>query len=214
MWMSYRIICNSLSTMSLRLHNPATGQKQKTLEMFGVRKDGGSYEAFSLYSMRQAIEEGFILDVLDNYTTYTAYWNLLKKVGDDPRYKRSEAFALLRAYVEQHQHTIEKKVAIMVEHFAAHVRHKIDGKAKAMIVTRSRPLAVRYKLAVDAYLKARGHDFKALVAFSGTVQCEGTDYTEAGMNTATVGKSVTDAQTAELFKGDEFKLLIVANKFQ
>lgn len=188
--------------------------KQKTLELFGVRRDDGGCEAFSLYSMRQAIEEGFILDVLENYTTYTAYWNLLKKVKDDPRYERGKAFALLRAYVEQHQHTIEKKVAIMVEHFAAHVRHKVGGRAKAMIVTRSRPLAVRYKLAVDAYLKAHKHDFRALVAFSGTVKAEGIDYTEAGMNTATVGKSVSDAQTAEVFKGDEYRLLIVANKFQ
>lgn len=188
--------------------------KQKTLEMFGVRKDDCGYEAFSLYSMRQAIEEGFILDVLENYTTYQAYWNLLKKVSDDPRYERGKAFALLRAYVEQHQHTIEKKVALMVEHFAAHVRHKVGGKAKAMIVTRSRPLAVRYKLAVDAYLKVHKHDFKALVAFSGTVRAEGIDYTEAGMNTATVGQSVSDTQTAEIFKGDEYRLLIVANKFQ
>ena len=182
--------------------------KAKTLELFGQRREDGSYEAFSLYSMRQAIEEGFILDVLENYTTYTAYWNLLKKVSDDPRYERSKAFALLRAYVEQHQHTIEKKVAVMVEHFAGHVRHKIGGKAKAMIVTRSRPLAVRYKLAVDKYLKAQGHGFKALVAFSGTVQAEGIDYTEAGMN------GFPDTQTAETFKQDENRLLIVANKFQ
>jgi type I restriction enzyme R subunit len=188
--------------------------KQKTLEMFGVRRNDGSYEAFSLYSMRQAIEEKFILDVLDNYTTYRAYWNLLKKIGDDPRYERGKAFALLRAYVEEHQHTIDKKVGIMVEHFAAHVRHKVGGKAKAMIVTRSRPLAVRYKLAADTYLKAHKHDFKALVAFSGTVKAEGIDYTEAGMNTATVGQSVSDTQTAEVFKGDEYRLLIVANKFQ
>ena len=188
--------------------------KAKTLELFGRRREGGGFEAFSLYSMRQAIEEGFILDVLENYTTYTAYWNLLKKVSDDPRYERSKAFALLRGYVEQHQHTVEKKVAIMVEHFAAHVQHKIRGKAKAMIVTRSRPLAVRYKLAVDAYLKAHKHDVKALVAFSGTVQAESIDYTEAGMNTATVGQSVSDTQTAEIFKGGEYRLLIVANKFQ
>src|SRR6202023_72850 len=89
--------------------------KQKTLELFGVRKDDGSYEAFSLYSMRQAIEENFILDVLENYTTYQAYWNLLKKVSEDPRYERGKAFSLLRAYVEQNQHTIEKKVATMAE---------------------------------------------------------------------------------------------------
>jgi type I restriction enzyme R subunit len=182
--------------------------KPKTLELFGRRREDGKFEPFSLYTMRQAIEEGFILDVLENYTTYRAYWNLLKKVADDPRYERGKAFALLRAYVEQHQHTIEKKVGIMVEHFAAHVRHKVGGKAKAMIVTRSRPLAVRYKLAVDQYLKRHGHGFKALVAFSGTVRAEGIDYTEAGMN------GFPEAQTAEAFKRDEHRLLIVANKFQ
>jgi type I restriction enzyme R subunit len=182
--------------------------KAKTLELFGRRREDGKYEPFSLYTMRQAIEEGFILDVLENYATYKAYWNLLKTVKDDPRYERGKAFALLRAYVEQHQHTIEKKVAIMVEHFAAHVLPKIGGRAKAMIVTRSRPLAVRYKLAVDRYLKDHGHGFKALVAFSGTVRAEGTDYTEAGMN------GFAETQTAETFKRDEYRLLIVANKFQ
>jgi type I restriction enzyme R subunit len=182
--------------------------KPKTLELFGQKRDDGKFEPFSLYTMRQAIEEGFILDVLDNYTTYRAYWNLLKRVQDDPRYERGKAFALLRAFVEQHQHTIEKKVAIMVEHFAAHVLHKIGCRAKAMIVTRSRPLAVRYKLAVDKYLKDHGHAFKALVAFSGTVRAEGRDYTEAGMN------GFPDTQTAETFKRDEYRLLIVANKFQ
>jgi type I restriction enzyme R subunit len=156
--------------------------KGKTLELFGRRGVSGKPEPFHIYSMRQAIEEGFILDVLDNYSTYKAYWNLLKKVKDDPRYERGKAFALLRAYVEQHQHTIEKKVGIMVEHFAAHVLPKIGGKAKAMIVPRSRPLAVRYKLAVDKYLKDHGYGFKALVAFSGTVRAEGIDYTEANMN--------------------------------
>lgn len=182
--------------------------KPKTLELFGCKRDDGKYEPFSLYTMRQAIEEVFILDVLENYTTYRAYWNLLKRVQDDPRYERGKAFALLRAFVEQHQHTTEKKVAIMVEHFAAHVLHKIGGKAKAMIVTRSRPLAVRYKLAVDKYLKDHGHAFKALVAFSGTVRADGIDYTEAGMN------GFSDTQTAETFKREEYRLLIVANKFQ
>ncbi len=182
--------------------------KPKTMELFGRRRDDGKYEPFSLYTMRQAIEEGFILDVLDNYATYRAYWNLLKKVQDDPRYERGKAFALLRAYVEQHQHTLAKKVGIMVEHFAAHVVPKIGGKAKAMIVTRGRPLAVRYKLAVDRYLKDHGHGFRALVAFSGTVRAEGIDYTEANMN------GFPEALTAETFKRDEYRLLIVANKFQ
>lgn len=182
--------------------------KTKTLELFGRKRDDGKFEPFSLYSMRQAIEERFILDVLANYTTYKAYWNLLKKIKDDPRYERSKAFLLLKSYVEQHKHTVDKKVALMVEHFATNVLPKINGKAKAMIVTRSRPMAVKYKLAMDKYLKDHKFPFKAIVAFSGTVRAEGIDYTESGMN------GFSETQTAETFKRDENRFLIVANKFQ
>ena len=130
--------------------------KPKTLELFGTKRADGKFEPFHLYSMRQAIEEGFILDVLANYTTYTAYWRLLKKVEDDPRYDRKKAEYLLKSFVELHPHAIGEKVRIMVEHFAAQVQSEIGGKAKAMIVTRSRLHAVRYKLAVDKYLAERG----------------------------------------------------------
>src|SRR6266446_1745951 len=144
--------------------------KQKTLELFGTRRPDGSYTAFSVYSMRQAIEEQYILDVLKNYTTYTTYWNLLKKIEDDPRYDRTKATYLLKLFVDLHEHAIAHKVALMVEYFMSQVAHGIGGKAKAMIVTRSRLHAVRYKLAVDQYLKEHGASFKALVAFSGTVR--------------------------------------------
>ena len=139
----------------------------KTLELFGTRQGDGSFAPFHLYSMRQAIEESFILDVLQNYTTYQAYWRLWKTVADDPRYDKSKAAHLLRSFVELHPHAIREKARIMVEHFADRVQHRISGRAKAMIVTRSRLHAVRYKLAVDAYLAERGYPFKALVAFSG-----------------------------------------------
>ncbi len=182
--------------------------KPKTMELFGSRQDDGSYDPFSLYTMRQAIEENFILDVLENYTTYRTYWNLLKKVADDPRYDRKKAAYLLKAFVDLHEHAIDRKVAVMLEHFGGHVYHRIGGRAKAMIVTRSRLHAVRYKEAVGRYLKERGHPFKALVAFSGTVRDSGIDYTEAGMN------GLPETQTAEVFKRDEYRLLIVANKFQ
>jgi type I restriction enzyme, R subunit len=182
--------------------------KAKTLELFGTPRSDGKYEPFSLYSMRQAIEEGFILDVLEHYTTYKAYWSLLKKIEDDPRYDRQQATHLLKSFVDLHEHTIAKKVAIMVEHFAGQVAHRIGGKAKAMIVTRSRLHAVRYKLAVDRYLKGQGHSIKALVAFSGTVRDGGMDYTESNMN------GFPETQTAEAFKRDEYRFLIVANKFQ
>jgi len=182
--------------------------KAKTLELFGTRRADGKFEPFHLYSMRQAIEEGFILDVLANYMTYTAYWRLLKKVEDDPRYDKKKAEYLLKSFVELHPHAIGEKVKICVEHFAAQVQSEIGGRAKAMIVTRSRLHAVRYKLAVDEYLKERGYPFKALVAFSGTVQDGGRSYTEAGMN------GFPEAQTAKTFERPEHRFLIVANKFQ
>jgi type I restriction enzyme R subunit len=188
--------------------------KNKTLELFGRKRPDGRFEPFSLYSMRQAIEEKFILDVLENYTTYQSYWALLKKVKDDPKYDREKAQYLLTSFVGLSPHAIEKKVAIVVEHLRGYVVHRIGGKAKAMLVTRSRLHAVRYKRAVDAYLKAKGYPFKALVAFSGTVRDGGEDYTEPGMNTLSVEKSVPETATAETFKQDEFRLLIVANKFQ
>ena len=182
--------------------------KPKTLELFGTRRADGKFEPFHLYSMRQAIEEGFILDVLANYTTYKAYWRLLKKIEDDPRYDKKKAEYLLKSFVELHPHAINEKVRIMVEHFATQVQDEIGGKAKAMIVTRSRLHAVRYKLAIDKYLAERGYPFKALVAFSGTVQDGGQSYTEAGMN------GFPEAQTAKAFERPEYRFLIVANKFQ
>ena len=182
--------------------------KPKTLELFGTRRADGKYEAFSLYTMRQAIEEHFILDVLENYTTYKTYWSLLKKIETDPHYDRTKATLLLKSFVDRHEQTIAKKVAIMIEHFAGQVAHLIDGKAKAMIVTRSRLHAVRYKHAVDRYLKEHGYQYKALVAFSGTVRDGGIDYTESNMN------GFPETQTAEIFKQDAYRILIVANKFQ
>ena len=182
--------------------------KPKTLELFGTPRPDGKFEAFSLYTMRQAIEEGFILDVLQNYTTYKTYWSLLKKIEDDPHYDQKKATYLLRNFVELHEHNIARKVGIMMDHFAERSAHRINGKAKAMIVTRSRLHAVRYKQAVDRYLEEKGYPFKALVAFSGIVRDKGMDYTEAGMN------GFPEAQTAEHFKRDENRIMVVAEKFQ
>ncbi len=188
--------------------------KPKTLELFGTRRADGTFAPFHLYSMRQAIEEGFILDVLASYTTYTAYWRLLKKVEADPRYDKQKAEYLLKSFVELHPHAIGEKVRIMVEHFAAKVQGEIGGKAKAMIVTRSRLHAVRFKLAVDRYLAERGLPFMALVAFSGTVKDGGNDYTESKMNSAGEKDTISEAQTAKTFDRPEYRFLIVANKFQ
>ena len=182
--------------------------KAKTLELFGTKGSDGKFRPFHLYSMRQAIEEGFILDVLGSYTTYKAYWRLLKKIEGDPRYDRKKAEYLIKLFVELHPHAIGEKVKICVEHFAAQVQGEIGGKAKAMIVTRSRLHAVRYRLAVDKYLAERGYPFKAMVAFSGTVQDGGRAYTEAGMN------GFPEGQTAKMFERAEYRFLIVANKFQ
>ncbi|HET9327400.1 MAG TPA: RNA-binding domain-containing protein, partial [Candidatus Eisenbacteria bacterium] len=182
--------------------------KPKTLQLFGRERPDGKFEPFHLYTMRQAIEEGFILDVLENYTTYKAYWRLLKTVESDPRYDRSKAEYLLKSFVELHPHAIGEKVRIMVEHFAAHTQGEIGGRAKAMIVTRSRLHAVRYKLAVDRYLAERGLPFKALVAFSGQVKDGGHAYTEPNMN------GYPEAQTRKAFERPEYRFLIVASKFQ
>lgn len=182
--------------------------KPKTLELFGTKQPGDSYEAFSLYTMRQAIEEHFILDVLENYTTYKTYWSLLKQVESDPHYDRSKAALLLKSFVDHHEQTIAKKAAIMLEHFAGQVAHLIEGKARAMIVTRSRLQAIRYKQAVDSYLKEHGYPYKALVAFSGSVKEGGIEHSEANMN------GFPDTQTAEVFKQEPYRILIVANKFQ
>ncbi|MGH7558902.1 MAG: RNA-binding domain-containing protein [Gemmatimonadota bacterium] len=188
--------------------------KPKTLELFGRKRPDGQFEPFHLYSMRQAIEEGFILDVLANYTTYKTYWRLLKKIEDDPRYDRRKAQYLLKSFVDLHPHAIQEKIRIMVDHFAGKVQGEISGRAKAMIVTRSRLHAVRYKRALDRYLKEKGHMWKSLVAFSGTVEDGGKRYTESGMNSAGEDHVIGERQTALEFGKPECRFLVVANKFQ
>ncbi|MFC1526228.1 RNA-binding domain-containing protein [Candidatus Latescibacterota bacterium] len=204
-----------LADMQVRGHLPnlslfafTATPKARTLELFGQKRPDGKFEPFHLYSMRQAIEENFILDVLKNYTTYAAYWRLLKTIEEDPRYDRDKATYLLKSFVELHPHAINQKIAIMVEHFVAQVRDEIGGKAKAMIVTRSRLHAVRYKVALDAYLSEQGNKLCTLVAFCGTVEDGGKSYTEAGMN------GFSDKQTAATFDGPEYRFLVVASKFQ
>ncbi|MYN68572.1 MAG: DEAD/DEAH box helicase [Acidobacteria bacterium] len=188
--------------------------KPKTLELFGSKRPDGKFEPFHRYTMRQAIEEGFILDVLASYATYKAYWRLLKTIEDDPRYDKRKAEHLLKSFVELHPHAIGEKVAVCVEHFAAQVATGIGGRAKAMIVTRSRLHAVRTKIALDGYLAEKGHFWKALVAFSGTVKDGGESYTESGMNSAGQDRVISDRQTAAEFEKPEYRFLVVASKFQ
>lgn len=182
--------------------------KEKTLQLFGRQQSEGSYAPFSLYSMKQAIEEGFIMDVLENYTTHRVFWNLLKRIEDDPRYDAQKAKYLARLFADLHPHSIKEKVAIIVEHFAEHAAHRIGGRAKAMVVTRSRLHAVKTALALRQYLKEKGQPYQALVAFSGTVKDNGIDYTEVGMN------GFSERQTATVFKQHDYRFLVVAEKFQ
>ena len=186
--------------------------KAKTLEIFGQKETtpaGERYVPFHLYSMRQAIEEGFILDVLANYTTYKTYWRIEKAVAADPQHDKARAKAAIARFVSLHPTNLAQKAEIIVEHFRQHTAAKIGGKAKAMVVTSSRLHAVRYKEAIDKYLKAKHYtELATLVAFSGKVIDDGDTFTEAGMN------AFPDSETAERFAGDEYQVLIVAEKFQ
>ncbi|MEI8339712.1 MAG: type I restriction endonuclease [bacterium] len=206
-----RMKARKVSSPNLSFFAFTATPKQKTLELFGTEDAlTGKFVPFSLYSMKQAIEEKFILDVLKNYTTYETYFGLLKKVEDDPEFDKKKAQRLMVGYVERHEHAIDKKTAIMVEHFEEKIASLIGGKSKAMVVTKSRLHAVRYKIAFDKYLKEKGYPHKALVAFSGSVKDVDTklEYTEGQMN------KIPESQTAEEFKNDDYKFLIVAEKFQ
>jgi type I restriction enzyme R subunit len=184
--------------------------KPKTLELFGTKRPDGRFQPFSLYSMRQAIDEKFILDVLQNYTTFQVYFGLQKKIEGDPKYPKKKGIYLLKSYADLHPHRIDLKTEIMVEHFHENVANRIDKRAKAMVVTRSRLHAVRFKIAFDKYLREHGYPYKALVAFSGKVKDpdSGETFTESGMN------GFPDSQTAQTFKLLENRFLIVAEKFQ
>lgn len=179
--------------------------KEKTLELFGDRGSDGRYHPFSLYSMKQAIDEGFIVDVLKNYTTHRMYFELAKKASEyDPEFEKSKAYRLAVGYADLHESGIEKKAELMAEHFRAQIEKLIDGKAKAMIVTKSRLHAVRYYQALRDYLAERGYPIKALVAFSGEINGE----TESSLN------GFPESQTADTFELDEYRFLVVANKYQ
>lgn len=182
--------------------------KAKTLEMFGKQDpEFGYFIPHHLYSMKQAIEEGFILDVLENYLTYPTYFKLVKTVEDDPLFDEDKAKRVLRRFVELHPHAIKQKTAIILDHFMNSTIHKIKGKAKAMLVTGSRKEAVLYKLEFDRQIKDRKLPIKTLAAFTGTIKHDTIEYTESNIND-------TKKLVKEAFKEDDYKILIVANKFQ
>jgi type I restriction enzyme R subunit len=181
--------------------------KHKTLAVFG--RNG---EPIHRYTMRQAIDEEFILDVLKNYTTYATYFRLLKSCDDDPNVERKKAAKALARFMKLHPHNIAQKTEVMVEHFNSVTRHKIGGRAKAMVVTGSRLEAVRYKQNFDRYIQEKGYPIKTLVAFSGTVQddklAEAT-YTEEKMN-----QGIREKELPEKFATQEYRVLLVAEKYQ
>ncbi|EAJ7571477.1 type I restriction endonuclease subunit R [Campylobacter upsaliensis] len=184
--------------------------KPKTLEMFGSACEINGekkFIPFHLYSMKQAIEEGFILDVLKGYITYASYYKIVSK-NDNREYDKKKANAKLRAYVTNHIATIEKKATIMIEHFFQNIYKKIGEKAKAMVVTSSRENAVKYYLFFKKYLQENYPEYQALVAFSGDKEINGESYSEADLN------GFSEAMLKDEFKKDKYRFLIVAEKYQ
>ena len=192
--------------------------KGKTLELFGRLGASGLPEAFHLYSMRQAIEEEFILDVVKNYTSYATYYRLVKAVEDDPNLPKKKAVRALAKFMSLHPHNLEQKTEVIVEHFRQKVRGHLGGQAKAMVVTSSRLHAVRYMQAFERYIaENKITDVRPLVAFSGTVRDPetGVEYTEPGMNPDCVsGKPISEKQLPERFASPDYQVLLVANKYQ
>ena len=192
--------------------------KQKTLEMFGTEYTDGSFHPFHIYSMRQAIEEGFILDVLQNYTTYKTCYQLAKNVADNPDVPQSKALKMIKRFSELHPYNIQQKSAIIVETFRDITKNKLKGKGKMMVVTASRLAAVRYFHEIKRYLAANHYDdVEILIAFSGSIKdpedSSGKEYKESNMNVDAEGNTVSEAQTKQVFH-DEGNILIVAEKYQ
>lgn len=185
--------------------------KPKTVEVFGTIGKNGKPEPFHLYSMKQAIEEGFILDVLKSYTTYKTYFKLSKQIEDDPKVNKKKASRAIGRFMSLHPHNLAQKTEVMVEHFRQIVSKKIGGKAKAMVVTSSRLHAVRYKEEFDKYIKEKGYnDVKTIVAFSGKVMYDNAPegVTEVEMN------GFAEKELPKKFTTDEYQLLLVADKYQ
>lgn len=197
--------------------------KNSTLEKFGVKQEDGKFKPFHLYSMKQAIEEGFILDVLSNYTTYKSYYEIEKSIEDNPLFDSMKAQKKLRAFVERNPETIATKAEIMLDHFITKVVNtkKLKGKAKAMVVTQSIESAIRYFRALEKLLDKKGNPFNIAIAFSGKKKVDGIEYTEDDINNfpahLDTAKSsdpgyISD-KIARYFDKDEYRILVVANKY-
>ncbi len=189
--------------------------KGKTLQMFGTKDAQGTYHPFHIYSMRQAIEEHFILDVLQNYMTYNMYYKIIKAIDDDPVFDTKAGAKAILNYETLHPHNISQKTAIMLEHFMNITRHKMNGKAKAMVVTPSRLHAVRYVKEFKRQIEEKGYtDLDVLVAFSGEVTDNGVSYTEEGMNTDKNDEKIKEKALPAAFHTDDYGILVVAEKYQ
>ena len=185
--------------------------KKKTLKLFGTKSSDTDYVPFHVYSMRQAIEEGFILDVLKNYTTYERYFKIVKTASEDKAVEGKKASRALLKYVDLHHLNLKNKAKIIVEHFREHTQPKIGGLGKAMVVGSSRLQALKYKQEIDEYIKEKGYqDINTLVAFSGSLKDEtGITYTEQSIN-----QTKTEWELREKFEQKEYNILIVAEKYQ
>ena len=189
--------------------------KGKTLNMFGWKDSKGSWHPFHIYSMRQAIEEGFILDVLKNYMTYKMYYKIVKNIPDDPELDTVAGVRAIQKYETLHPHNISQKTTIMLEHFRNVTMHKIGGKAKAMVVTPSRLHAVRYVQEFKRQIEEKGYsDLDVLVAFSGEIEDDGVTYTEEKINKTKDGETIREKALPEAFHSDDYGMLIVAEKYQ
>ena len=185
--------------------------KPTTLELFGKMNAKGQKEAFHLYSMKQAIEEGFILDVLQNFTEYKTYYQINKEIADDPRCKTAEAKRQIARFVELHETNIAQRIEVIIEHFRTTVMKELGGRAKAMVVTKSRASAVKYHRAFQEYIAKKGYsDIKSLVAFSGKVKLDGEteEFAESSIN------GFPESRLPREFDSDDYKVLLVANKYQ
>ena len=187
--------------------------KATTLEIFGTEHADGSFRPFHIYSMRQAIEEGFILDVLQNYMTYDTCFKIAKTIAENPAVPSSRAAKVIRKFEELHPYNIAQKTEIIVETYQETTRHKIGGRGKMMVVTSSRLAAVKYYHECKRYIAEKGYDIGVLVAFSGTVADGGAEYTEAKLNVRADGSHISEAQTKAEFH-ENFNILIVAEKYQ
>lgn len=187
--------------------------KNRTMQVFGRIGEDGLYHEFHLYSMKQAIEEGFILDVLKNFMPVSVYYKVGKKIADNPEFDKGEAKRAINKFVSLNEHNIRQKVETIVDDFVDNRSMWLEGRAKGMIVTASRLHAVKYKLAIDQYIKEKGYNMKALVAFSGTVKDDDIEYTEVSMNKQ-VAPDITDSNLPSIFEKSDFRLLIVAEKYQ